>query len=221
LNFELLKSTDSGKTFAPVRATHADHHDLWIASNDPQRMINSNDGGASVSTNGGATWTAQTYATGQFYNVVTTAHVPYHVCGAQQDTGTACTPSDGDGREMYEVGGGESGYVAPDSANRDIFYAGSFGGYLTRLDRSTNQTRFVNVWPEYPVGQAPRDLKERFQWTFPIVFSPVNPTILYTSSQHLFRTVNEGQTWEQISPDLTRHDPQTMGPSGGPIALDQ
>src|SRR5439155_6051898 len=113
------------------------------------------------------------------------------------------------------------GYVAPDPTNADIFFAGSFGGYLTRLDRSTNQTRFVNVWPEYPVGQAPRDLKERFQWTFPIVFSPVNPKILYTSSQHLFRTVNEGQTWEQISPDLTRHDPKTMGPSGGPIALDQ
>jgi photosystem II stability/assembly factor-like uncharacterized protein len=220
-NFELLKSTDAGKTFKDMEETHSDHHDLWIAPNDPRRMINSNDGGASVSTNGGLTWTNESYATGQFYNAITTAHVPYHVCGAQQDNTTACTPSNAIGRELYSVGGGESGYVAPDPANQNIFYAGSFGGYLTRLDRSTGQTRFVNVWPEYQVGQAPRDLKERFQWTFPIVFSPVNPKILYASSQHLFRTTNEGQTWEAISPDLTRHDPKTMGPSGGPIAFDQ
>jgi photosystem II stability/assembly factor-like uncharacterized protein len=221
LNFELLKSSDGGRTFKPMPETHGDHHDLWIAPNDPRRMINSNDGGGSVSTNGGVTWTEEAYPTGQFYTAITTAHVPYHVCGAQQDNTTACVPSNGNGRDLYAVGGGESGYVAPDPTNPDIFFAGSFGGYLTRLDRSRNQTRFVNVWPEYPVGQAPRDLKERFQWTFPIVFSPVNPKILYTSSQHLFRTVNEGQTWEQISPDLTRHDPNTMGPSGGPIALDQ
>jgi photosystem II stability/assembly factor-like uncharacterized protein len=221
LNFELLKSTDGGKTFKAMAEAHGDHHDLWIASNDPRRMVNSNDGGASVSTNGGQTWTEETYATGQFYNAITTKHVPYHVCGAQQDNTTACTPSAGTGRDLYPVGGGESGYVAPDPSNPNVFYAGSFGGYLTRLDRSTGQTRFVNVWPEYPVGQAPRDLKERFQWTFPIVFSPVNPKLLYTSSQHLFRTTNEGQSWDQISPDLTRHDPSTMGPSGGPIALDQ
>ena len=221
LNFELLKSTDGGTSFKPMTETHGDHHDLWIASNDPRRMINSNDGGASVSVNGGATWTEQAYPTAQFYNVVTTQHVPYHICGAQQDTGTACTPSNGDGTSFYAVGGGESGYVAPDPTNPNVFFAGSFGGYLTRLDRSTGQTRFVNVWPEYPVGQAPRDLKERFQWTFPIVFSPVDPKALYASSQHVWRTANEGQTWERISPDLTRREPWTMGPSGGPIALDQ
>jgi photosystem II stability/assembly factor-like uncharacterized protein len=243
LNFELLKSTDGGKTFRAMEETHGDHHDLWIAANDPHRMINSNDGGASVSTNGGATWTAQTYATAQFYNAVTTRgpdsnrtgpdangtgpdlnlapYAPYDVCGAQQDNTTACVSSRGNGSSLYAVGGGESGYVAPDPINNDVFYAGSFGGYLTRLDRSTGQTRFVNVWPEYPVGQAPRDLKERFQWTFPIVFSPVDAKTLYVSSQHLFRSTSEGQAWEQISPDLTRHDPSTMGPSGGPIALDQ
>ena len=221
LNFELLKSADGGRTFAPMAETHGDHHDLWIAPNDPRRMINSNDGGASVSTNGGLTWTEQTYATAQFYNAVTTRAVPYDVCGAQQDNTTACVSSRGRGESLYAVGGGESGYVAPDPANKDLFYAGSFGGYLTRLDRSTGQTRFVNVWPDYPVGQAPRDLKERFQWTFPIVFSPVDPAALYTSSQHLFRSTSGGQTWEPISPDLTRHDPSTMGASGGPIALDQ
>ena len=221
LNFELLKSTDGGASFSATAETHGDHHDLWIAPNDSRRMINSNDGGASVSTNGGLTWTEQTYPTAQFYNAVTTATAPYDVCGAQQDNTTACVSSRGRGESLYAVGGGESGYVAPDPTNKDVFYAGSFGGYLTRLDRSTGQTRFVNVWPEYPVGQAPRDLKERFQWTFPIVFSPVDPKVLYASSQHLFRTTNGGQTWEPISPDLTRHDPSTMGPSGGPIALDQ
>ena len=137
LNFELLKSTDGGKTFRTMTETHGDHHDLWIASNDPQRMINSNDGGASVSTNGGATWTEETYATGQFYNAVTTTHAPYHVYGAQQDNTTACVQSSGNDRSLYAVGGGESGYVAPDPTNQDVFYAGSFGGYLTRLDRST------------------------------------------------------------------------------------
>ena len=221
LNFELLKSMDGGRTFRPITESHGDHHDLWIAPSDPQRMINANDGGASVSNNGGATWTEQTFATAQFYHVSTTAHIPYHVCGAQQDNTTACVPSTGSGRELYPVGGGESGYVAPDPVNPNVFYAGSFGGYLTRLDRTTGQTRFINVWPEYPVGQAPRDLKERFQWTFPIVFSPVDKRTLYTSSQHLFSSTNGGAAWRRISPDLTRHDLRTMGPSGGPIALDQ
>jgi photosystem II stability/assembly factor-like uncharacterized protein len=230
LNFQLLKSTNGGRTFASVAEAHGDHHDLWIAPNDPHRMINANDGGASVSTNGGATWTGQAYATGQFYHVSTTKHSPYHVCGAQQDNTTACVSSAPSvanvagavtGMELYAVGGGESGFVAPDPTNANVYYAGSFGGYVTRLDRSTGQERFVNVWPEYPVGQAPRDLKERFQWTSPIVFSPVDSRRLFTSSQHLFSTTTGGQSWSQISPDLTRHEASTMGPSGGPIALDQ
>jgi len=220
-NYELNRSTDGGKTFAIVRSPHGDHHDFWIAPNDSRRMIDSNDGGANISVNAGRTWTAQTFSTAQMYHVVTTAHIPYQVCGAQQDNTTLCVPSDGRGASFYPVGGGESGYVAADPVHPDIFYAGSFGGYITWYDHSTNQRREINVWPEYPVGQSAEDLKERFQWTTPILFSPADPKILYTSSQHLFKTTNQGQSWTAISPDLTRHDPSTLGPSGGPITHDQ
>jgi photosystem II stability/assembly factor-like uncharacterized protein len=221
MNFDLLVSTDGGRTFAKLPDTHGDHHDLWVAPDDPQRMIDANDGGASVSRSGGRTWTDERYATAQLYHVVTTTDVPYHVCGAQQDTGTVCVPSTGPGDQFYEVGGGESGYIASDPKHPDIFYAGSFGGLMTRFDRARSQSRFVNVWPDYPVGQAPRDIRERFQWTFPIVFSPLDSGTLYAGSQHLWKTVNQGITWTAISPDLTRHDPATLGPSGGPIAYDQ
>src|SRR5262249_14440166 len=132
LNFELLRSRDGGRTFGEVAAPHADHHDLWIAPNDANRLLNCNDGGGNVSTNAGRTWTDQDYPTAQLYNAFTTRHVPYHVCGAQQDNTTVCVPSGGDGRAFYAVGGGESGYVAPDPRNPNVFYAGSFGGYLTR-----------------------------------------------------------------------------------------
>ena len=220
-NFELQRSTDGGRKFEIIRTPHADHHDLWIAPNDPKRMIDSNDGGANVSVNGGRTWTGQDYSTAQIYHVVTTKRLPYEVCGAQQDNTTVCVPSNGRGTSYYAVGGGESGYIAADPTNTSVFYAGSYGGYITRFDHGTNQRREINVWPEYPVGQSAEDLKERFQWTTPIVFSPVDPKILYTSSQHLFETTNGGQSWTALSPDLTRHDPATLGPSGGPITHDQ
>jgi photosystem II stability/assembly factor-like uncharacterized protein len=220
-NYELNRSTDGGRTFRIVPAPHSDHHDFWIASNDANRMIDSNDGGANVSVNAGRTWTAQNFSTAQMYHVVTTKHTPYEVCGAQQDNTTLCVPSSGRGTSFYPVGGGESGYVAADPTNTNVFYAGSYGGYITRFDHATNQQRDINVWPEYPVGQSAVDLKERFQWTTPIVFSPIDAKTLYTSSQHLFKTMNEGQTWTAISPDLTRHDPATLGPSGGPITHDQ
>jgi photosystem II stability/assembly factor-like uncharacterized protein len=222
INTGFYRSDDGGESFeTSFRVPHGDNHDVWIAPNDNQRIINSNDGGANVSVNGGATWTGQAYPTAQFYHVVTTKHVPYHVCGAQQDNSTACTPSDGNGSEFYAVGGGESGYIAPDPGNLDVFYAGSYGGLLTRFDRSTGQSRAINVWPENPMGHSSSEIRERFQWTFPIIFSPIDPKVLYTSSQHLFRSTNGGHSWERISPDLTRRDPKTMGPSGGPITKDQ
>jgi photosystem II stability/assembly factor-like uncharacterized protein len=221
LNTGFYCSDDGGRTYRTVRTPHGDNHDLWISPNDPLRMINGNDGGANVSTNGGETWTGQRYPTAQLYHVVTTAHIPYHVCGAQQDNSTACVPSNGNGDEFYDIGGGESGYIAADPRNPDIFYAGSYGGLLTRYDRSTGQMRQINVWPENPMGHSAKDIKERFQWTFPIVFSPADPRVLYVGSQHLWRTSNEGQSWERISGDLTRADPKTLGPSGGPITLDQ
>ncbi len=220
LNTGMYRSTDAGKTIRAIRVPHGDNHDLWIASNDPQRMINSNDGGANVSTNAGESWTDQDFPTAQFYNVITTGHVPYHVCGAQQDNSTACVPSTGEAT-LYDAGGGESGYIAPDPKNTDVFYAGSYGGLLTRINRRTGEQRAINVWPDNPMGFSSIDISERFQWTYPIVFSPTDPKTLYATSQHVWRTVNEGQSWERISPDLTRHDPSTMGPSGGPITLDQ
>jgi photosystem II stability/assembly factor-like uncharacterized protein len=221
LNTSTYRSTDAGKTLRPLRDPHGDNHDLWIAPNDPKRMINSNDGGANVTTNGGETWTAQRFPTAQVYNVFTTAHVPYHVCGAQQDNSTVCVPSTGGGDELYAVGGGESGYIAPDPRDTDVFYAGSYGGLLTRVNRRTSEVRAINVWPDNPMGHASGDMTERFQWTFPIVIAPTDPKTIYVTSQHVWKSTNEGQSWQNISPDLTRHDPSTMGDSGGPITLDQ
>jgi photosystem II stability/assembly factor-like uncharacterized protein len=230
LNVNFFKSTDGGKTFpTQLRPPHGDNHDMWIAPNDNKRMIEANDGGANVSVNAGQTWSSQDYATGQFYNVFTTRHVPYHVCGAQQDNSTACVGSEetGDGGEgsvppiFYPVGGGESGYIAPDPLDLNLFYAGSYGGYLSRLDRETGQRRAVNIYPNNPMGYSSIDIKERFQWTYPIVFSPIDPKVLYASSQHVWRTTTGGQKWERISPNLTRSDPKTMQASGGPITKDQ
>ncbi|HKA18277.1 MAG TPA: glycosyl hydrolase [Blastocatellia bacterium] len=227
LNTGFYKSTDGGKTYKTIRVPHGDNHDLWIATNDPQRMINSNDGGANVSINGGETWTDQEFPTAQLYHVATTKDFPYHVCGAQQDNSTVCVSSESGGRGgrtpnvMYAVGGGESGYIAPHPGNPSLFYAGSQGALLTRFDRSTGHTRDIQVYPLFFSGMPASALKERWQWTFPIVFSPHDPNVLYTSSQHLWRTTNDGQSWERISPDLTRADPKTLGDSGGPITKDQ
>ncbi len=230
LNTGLYRSRDGGNTFQGIRVPHGDNHDLWIAPSDPDRMINGNDGGANVSFNGGQTWTAQDYSTAQFYRVMTTHHDPYIICGAQQDNSTACIPSEGWGHLsenaggpnfLFQVGGCESGYIANDPENPDIYYAGCYGGSLSRYNHANGQTRAINVWPENPMGQSSEDLIERVQWTFPIVFSHLEPDVLYTGTQKLWKTTNEGQSWEQISPDLTRADPTTMGPSGGPLTKDQ
>lgn len=230
LNTGFYRSTDGGETFPEsIRVPHGDNHDLWIAPSDPDRMINSNDGGANVSVNGGETWTEQDYPTAQFYRVITTEHEPYHICGAQQDNSTACTPSDGwghlaargAGEYFYSVGGCESGYVASNPEDPDVFYAGCYGGSLSRHDQETGLERAIHVWPENPMGQSAEDLRERVQWTFPIVFDEHDADILYTGTQKVWKTLNEGQSWIQISPDLTRADPSTIGPSGGPITRDQ
>lgn len=226
LNTGFYKSTDGGKSYRTVRVPHGDNHDLWIASNDSQRMINSNDGGGNVSINGGESWTGQEYPTAQLYHVATTKDFPYHVCGAQQDNSTVCVSSEAGGRgrtaaTMYAVGGGESGYIAPHPKQANLFYAGSQGALLTRFDRSTGHTRDIQVYPLFFSGMPASALKERWQWTFPIVFSPHDSNVLYTSSQHLWKTTNDGQSWERISPDLTRADPKTLGDSGGPITKDQ
>lgn len=233
LNVGFWKSTDGGVTFPQsIQVPHGDNHDMWIAPSDPQRMVQSNDGGGNVSFNGGQSWTGQRYPTAQFYRVITTNHEPYHICGAQQDNSTACTPSSGwnhlsaaggfgGGGHYYAVGGCESGYIAPHPTELDIFYAGCYGGSLSRYDHSTGLSRPIQVWPENPMGQSAEDLRERVQWTFPIVFDKHDPGIVYTGTQKVWKTTTEGQSWAQISPDLTRNDPSTVGPSGGPITLDQ
>ena len=237
-NVGFMKSTDGGKTWTQLRPPHGDNHDLWIDPTNPKRFILSNDGGATVTTNGGQTWTDLDFPTAQFYHVITTNDVPYHVCGAQQDNSSACVGSQassfgpglsggGPGAAasadqiFYTAGGGESGYIAQDPKNPDILYAGSYGGLLTRLNRRTRQEQEINPYPDNPMGYATKDITERFQWTFPIVFSPADPSALYVGSQHVWLTRDGGHSWNKISPDLTRHDPKTMGDSGGPITRDE
>jgi len=225
LNTGMYRSTNGGKTFRSIQVPHGDNHDLWISPLDNNRMINANDGGANVSFNAGRTWTEQDQATAQFYHVTTTNHFPYRVCGAQQDNSTLCGPSRAGGGisndQWYDVGGGESGYIAVRPDDPDIIYAGSYGGLLTRHDQRTGFERNINPWPDNPMGHDAADAKYRFQWTFPIVISPHDPKTMYVGSSVVFRTKNEGQSFEAISPDLTRHDPRTLGPSGGPITKDQ
>ncbi|MGH7625388.1 MAG: WD40/YVTN/BNR-like repeat-containing protein, partial [Gemmatimonadaceae bacterium] len=224
VNVQFWHSTDGGKKFRSVRVPHGDNHDFWIASNDAKRMIESNDGGAVVSTDGGKSWSDENYPTAQFYHVTTTTDFPYRVCGAQQDNSTLCGPSRWPGgidlSQWQDAGGGESGYiqVRPDSTN--IVYAGSYA-YLSRLDLKTGQQRDIIPWPDNPMGHSAQDLKYRFQWTFPLLISPHDPATLYLGSNVLFRTRNDGQSWDVMSPDLTRHDPATLGASGGPITKDQ
>ncbi|HEX9165735.1 MAG TPA: glycosyl hydrolase, partial [Gemmatimonadales bacterium] len=224
-NVQFQRSRDGGRSWQSIRTPHGDSHDLWIAPNNNQRMIEANDGGANVSTNAGRTWTDQDYATAQFYHVTTTNHFPYHVCGAQQDNSTACMPS----RplpgtylaDFYDGGGCESGYMAVRPDRPDIMYAGCYGGQMTRKDVRTGLERDVSPWPLNPMGQSAGDLKYRLQWTFPIVISPHDPNVLYVGSNVLFKSTDEGSSYAAISGDLTRNDPRTLGPSGGPITRDQ
>ena len=226
LNVGFFRSGDGGRTFRPLGPPHGDNHDLWIDPNDSQRMIESNDGGVNVSFDGGASWSRQdNQPTAQFYHVITDDAFPYRVYGAQQDNSTVGIASRTDGfgidrTDWYPVGGGESGFIAPKPGDPEVVYAGSYDGYLTRLDHRTGQERNVNPYPDNPMGWGAEGAKYRFQWTFPIVVSPHDPNTIYAGSNVLHRSRNEGQSWEVISPDLTRNDPTKLGPSGGPITKD-
>lgn len=230
LNTGFYKSTDGGKTFdTTIKVPHGDNHDLWIDPNNPERMVNSNDGGGNVSINGGKSWTEQDYITTQLYHVMATSDVPYHVAGAQQDNSTVAVPSEGWEHKQargpnhgwyYPVGGGESGWITQHPIDKDIFYAGSQGALLTRYDRSNGQTRDIQVYPRFFSGEPASALPERWQWTFPIMFAPQDSKVMYTCSQHVWKTTNDGQSWEKISPDLTYADPSTLGKTGGVITMD-
>lgn len=226
VNVSYHRSKDGGRTFQAYNAPHGDHHDLWIAPEDNQRMAIADDGGAQVSFDGGENWT--TYGnqpTGQFYRVVTDNGFPYRIYGAQQDNSTVRIYHRTDGfaitdRDWEESAGSESGHLAPDPTDPEIVYGGNYGGLLEVQNHRTKESRAVNVWPNNPMGHGVEDMKYRFQWNFPIFFSPHNSKKLYTTSNHVHVSLNGGQSWETISPDLTRNDKSKMGSSGGPITKD-
>ncbi|MDT7540991.1 MAG: hypothetical protein QOE33_895 [Acidobacteriota bacterium] len=225
LNTGFYKSNDGGRTFTGIGVPHGDNHDLWIASNDAQRMIESNDGGANVSFNGGRTWTDQDQATAQFYRVAVDNDFPYHVYGAQQDNSTVKIASRTTDfgiteRDWYDVGGGESGWIQPSPKDSDIIYAGSYGGLITRYNHHNGQLREVSPYPDNPMGAGADVQKYRFQWNFPIITSPHDPNALYAGAQVVFKSTDEGQSWKVISPDLTRNDKTKQASSGGPITKD-
>jgi len=226
LNTGIYRSNDGGKTFARIPAPHGDNHGLWIDPTNPQRLINGNDGGATVSTNSGASWTTQyNQPTAQFYHVSTDNRFPYFMYGAQQDNSTVAIASASpngaiDRPDWYDVGGGESGYIAADPNDPMIVYAGSYGGDISRYNHRTGETQAINPWPVNPIGWAAADVKHRFQWTEPIVFSPHDPKTLYFAGEVLFKTTDAGTNWTIISPDLTRNDKSKQQASGGPITKD-
>jgi photosystem II stability/assembly factor-like uncharacterized protein len=238
LNVGTFVSRDGGKTMTNFAG--GDSHDIWVDPDNSDHVMHASDGGGAITYNASAdsrTWSARDYPTGQFYHVVATAHVPFHICGSQQDASEVCVPSaapvafgrgGGGGRgnnapQTYSPGGSEDGYIAPDPRDPDVFYSGTNangGGFLTKLNRRTGEVREVSPYPRMFSGEESAVIKDRWQWTYPIIFSPVDQKTLYTGSQHLWKTTNGGQSWDRISPDLTKHDPKTMGPSGGPITRD-
>ena len=226
LNVRFWRSRDGGKTFQSIRTPHVDHHDLWIDPHTPERMIVADDGGGQVTYNGGKTWsTYHNQPTAQFYRVTTDNHFPYRIYGAQQDNSTVRILHRSSGGSIGEddwepTAGGESGHIAIKPTDPEIVYGGSYGGYLSRVNHRTKQVRRVDVWPDSPIGHGTAKLKERFQWNFPLFFSPHDPKTLYTASNKLFRSTDEGHSWQAISPDLTRDDKKRQQPSGGPITKD-
>lgn len=226
LNVQFWKSDDGGRNFESINTPHSDHHDLWINPNNANYMVIADDGGAQVSLDGANNFSScMNQPTAQFYRVVTDKHFPYRIYAAQQDNSTVRIQhrsfSGGITEDHWEsTAGGESGHIAPDPNNPDIVYGGSYGGYLTRVNHKSGEYRLINVWPDNPMGWGAKELKYRFQWNFPIFFSVHDNSTLYTAAQVLFKTTNEGQSWEQISPDLTRNDTTKMESSGGPITKD-
>jgi len=231
-DYSLWKSIDGGKTFGEVATPHGDNHDLWIDPRDSRRMIEGNDGGACVSFNGGQSWsTIYNQPTAQFYHVCADDQEPYRIYGSQQDNWAISIPSQSHrgaitATDWVQPGGGESGYIAVKPGNPNIVVGGSVGsgpgmGRLIHYDHRTGQERVISVWPEaYGMGIAPVEHRYRFQWTFPVFYSRWDPKELWIAGNRIFRSVDEGQSWETVSPDLTRNDPDKLGLSGGPITND-
>jgi len=223
---EFFKSTDGGRNFNKIKVPHGDNHGLWIDPKNTKRMIASNDGGVTVTLDGGKSWTREdNQPTAQFYHVITDTRTPYYVYGSQQDNSTVAIASRSDdgaiGRDnWYAVGGGEAGYIVPDPRDPNIVYAGDYQGNLTRFDHRTNQVKDIAVWPELSDARGAAPLDHRFQWTAPIVISPHDPNTIYYGGERIFKTTDGGTHWEAISPDLTRNDKSKQQPSGGSITVD-
>ena len=226
LNVSYGVSTDGGKTFTLKNAPHGDHHDLWIDPNNNMRMVIADDGGAQVSNDGGENWSTYfNQPTAQFYRVSTDNSFPYRIYGAQQDNSTVRIKHRSSGSSITErdwepSAGGESAHLAPDPKNNEIVFGGTYKGYMMMQDHSNGQIRSVNIWPDNPAGSGAEVMKYRFNWNFPVMFSPNNPNKLYAGSNYLHLSENSGQTWRTISPDLTRNIPETIKSSGGPITQD-
>ena len=225
LNVQFWKSTDGGMKFSQLNNPHGDNHDMWIDPANPKRFILGDDGGPWVTTDGGVTFTEADLPTAQFYHVNLDNDFPYNVYGAQQDNSSIRIASGTNGNtigkaDWFPVAGGEAGYIVPDPKNSDITIGGEYGGYLSMYEKKIDQYRIISVYPEVVYGAGAESKKFRFNWTYPISFSPHNPDVLYVCSQHVHRSVNHGESWETISPDLTRHDSTTIKPSGGPITKD-
>ena len=225
-NVNFMRSNDGGRTFQSINTPHGDHHDLWIDPEDGNRMIVADDGGAQISFDAGNNWsTYLNQPTVQVYRVSTDNAFPYRVLAPQQDNGAfrirsrtygpAITATD-----MENAAGAESGYIVADPLNPDITYGGNYMGLLQRLDHRTGESRAINVWPIDNMGAGADAAKYRFQWNYPIFFSPNNPKKLYAAGNHLFATEDEGKTWQMISPDLTTNDKKRQASSGGPITQD-
>ena len=226
LNVSYGVSTDGGKTFTLKNAPHGDHHDLWIDPSNNMRMVIADDGGAQVSNDGGENWSTYfNQPTAQFYRVSTDNSFPYRIYGAQQDNSTVRIKHRSSGSSITErdwepSAGGESAHLAPDPKNNEIVFGGTYKGYMMMQDHSNGQIRSVNIWPDNPAGSGAEVMKYRFNWNFPVMFSPNNPNKLYAGSNYLHLSENSGQTWKTISPDLTRNIPETIKSSGGPITQD-
>jgi photosystem II stability/assembly factor-like uncharacterized protein len=223
----LLKTIDGGKTLTRVKGPHhGDHHDIWIDPRNHRRIIDSNDGGVDISTNGGESWSAPPLPICQFYHIAVDTRTPYHVSGTMQDLGTASGPSNSLSSagialsDWHSVGGGETGFTAPDPSDPNIIYAGEYGGYISRYDHRTRQAKSIGVYPFDPSGHGAEELKYRFQWTAPILVSPHDPKTVYHAANVLFKTSDAGLHWTPVSPDLTRNDKSKQKWSGGPITGD-
>jgi len=226
------KSIDGGKSFEAIPTPHGDNHGLWIDPRNSKRMIEGNDGGACVTYDGGRSWsTILNQPTAQFYHVATDERMPYHVYGSQQDNWAMRLPSIGfegaiSWKDYVEPGGGESGYIAISPKPPHLVFGGGIGtglghGRLIAWNPETGQKRNVTVWPEVVgFGGGADTLKYRFQWTFPVEISTHDPDTIYIGSNYVHRSTDEGASWEVISPDLTRNDPDKLGSSGGPITAD-